>query len=124
MKRAAFLRDLSSEHHQALVLSRKIAQAGDQAGAALVAEVRSIFTAELEPHFRVEEETLLPALIVAGETELVAQTLADHRSLRKLVERLDQRGALAEFGAQLKAHVHFEERELFEACQALFDDLD
>jgi hypothetical protein len=120
------LRGLSSEHHQALVLARRIAQAGRSAGAdaRLVDEVLGSMRDQLEPHFAVEERSLLPALAAVGETALVERTLADHRHLRELAAHLAAPGALPAFGRQLAAHVRFEERELFEVCQQRLDGLD
>lgn len=124
MKREAFLRELSSEHHNALVLARRIAVACDSAKAPdphFLADVRAVFDGDLEPHFREEERTLLPALEAVGEARLVQRTLEEHRQLRNLVARLEAPGALAEFGTLLKAHVRFEERTLFEVCQERLD---
>ena len=121
MKRDARLRGLSSEHHQALVIARKlIGTAGawtEDDGAALLQR----FEVELEPHFRVEEQVLLPALRAAGATELAAQTLGDHTFLRAQVRAAaGGNGEAAQmFGERLLAHVRFEERDLFPACEAL-----
>ena len=77
MQRHPALRQLSSDHHTGLVLARKARQAAngtvhDQryAWTTLVAR----FSAELEPHFQVEEQGLLVALWRAGEAELVERT--------------------------------------------------
>jgi hemerythrin-like domain-containing protein len=109
MKRDPRLRGLSSEHHQALVLARELGS-----GDALLAELQARFARELEPHFRIEEEVLLPALRAIGEHELVARTEREHAALRQLVDR----GGLAAFAETLIEHVRFEERELFPCCEA------
>lgn len=123
MKRSAGLRRLSQEHHTALVLVQRIARA-EADNATLLATLPAIFADELEPHFRVEEDELLPRLAVAGATALVDRTLAEHRQLRDLAARIaDGDGAsLKAFGLLLQAHVRFEERELFAAAQALLPD--
>lgn len=123
MKREHYLRALSSEHHQALGLVRAIAKGGREATnlPALRNKVRSVFTAELAPHFAFEEQVILPELARLGETDLVVQTLKEHRQLRALIARLDENGALNEFAQLLKAHVRFEERTLFAVCQEVFD---
>ena len=79
------------------------------------------FDSEMEPHFRVEEEVLLPALLVVGEVELVARTEQDHAWLRAQLAaaRAGDGAAARAFGERLEAHVRFEERELFPACEAL-----
>jgi hypothetical protein len=118
VKRDPRLQGLSSDHHQGLVLARRIARAcADGRGDA--AEARRRFEAELEPHFRAEEELLLPALAAAGEGELVRRTLDDHATLRGHLAAAEagDPGRLAAFAALLDAHIRFEERELFPAAE-------
>ena len=127
MKRHQSLQDLSREHHKALTLAltaRRAATAGDpQQIAAAVATCAQVFAANLEPHFVVEENSLLPAMVDAGENELVARTLREHAELRALLKRLpDGDGdTLLSFADLLSAHVRFEERELFAAAQVKLD---
>ena len=115
MKRNPRLQGLSSDHHQGLVLARRVAQ-----GHLAVGAVRERFDAELEPHFEVEEEVLLPALEAAGEAVLAERTRRDHRALRGLLAGAErgEPGRLAEFAALLEQHIRFEERELFPAAEA------
>src|SRR5690606_8894377 len=121
MKRDPRLRGLSSEHHQALVLARTlttlVAEGRIEAAAA---ELEGRFLRELEPHFRVEERLLLPALREVGEVALVEQTEADHAFLRAAAAavRAGQRDALTGFAERLVEHVRFEERALFPCCEA------
>jgi hypothetical protein len=121
MKRDPRLHGLSAEHHHALVLARRVADAcaaGQAAG--LAAELRARFDAELAPHFATEEELLLPALREAGLEALAARTATEHDELRAhlaAAERGDT-GRLAAFAAALTDHVRFEERELFPGCEA------
>lgn len=123
MKRDPRLRDLSDDHHTALVLARSATRAGDGGDEGAVAEVwvevARAYDAELAPHFAIEEELLLPALEAIGEGALSERTRADHRRLYALVHGEGARDAerLAEFGAALRDHVRFEERELFPFCQ-------
>jgi hypothetical protein len=78
MRRHPSLQPLSDDHHRALVLARRLRR--DSTGmdaadlAALSREVQRQFEAQLEPHFRVEERWLLPALENRGSARLVAQT--------------------------------------------------
>lgn len=124
MKRTPALQDLSREHHDALKLARHgklAALSGDAATiAAFGAHVARSFESEMEPHFREEESELLPFLTVAGESELVWRTLAEHAELRALAKSLRQPAAdtLLRFSELLTEHVRFEERTLFEAAQA------
>jgi hemerythrin-like domain-containing protein len=121
MTRDPRLHGLSSDHHHALVLARSVAARAGRADAAAQAarEVADRFATELEPHFRVEEEVLLPALARAGEHALVARTERDHAFLRETAAearegRTERLGAFAE---RLTEHVRFEERELFPRCE-------
>lgn len=123
MRRHQQLQDLSREHHTALQLAlraKRAAQSGDAAQiAASAAACVEAFSVELDPHFVIEENELLPALAQQGEHDLVRRTLAEHEQLRSLVVQLAQPDAttLQSFAELLHAHVRFEERELFEVAQ-------
>ncbi len=123
MKRSPELRDLSDDHHRALVLARHARHAAS-AGGDVLAEawerVRRELAEALEPHFRIEERWLLPALARVGEAELVARTVEDHTALRAAAGPGARLGseALAAFARRLEAHVRFEERSLFPAAEA------
>jgi len=128
MKRHAELLELSREHHGALKLARDARRAADSAAAdeieRLAQRVVDTFAAELDPHFRVEEEGLLPFLATAGESALVQRTLAEHLELRALAFAMQRPEAatLRRFADLLAAHVRFEERELFETAQTRLDE--
>jgi len=123
VRRSAALRDLSDEHHAALVLalhSRRAAASGAPAAvAAAWAEAERVFAAELEPHFALEERWLAPPLDAAGGTALAARLRADHEALRAALAGGAARSAeaLAGFAERLAGHVRFEERELFPAAE-------
>lgn len=127
MKRAEPLKDLSREHHEALVLARRAsATAGDPHSPAAQAQRSHLLTRWPQlfaPHFAQEENTLLPALAQAGHGEAVAEALAQHTALRALVERLrlGDASALAAWGDAMTAHVRFEERSLFPLAQTAMD---
>lgn len=124
MRRSPALRSLSSEHHQALVLAkhvRRLACYGDtdqmMAGCR---QLRERFAADLDPHFRTEEEKLLPLLAAAGEEALVERTYREHRDLYGLVAAVachPCRDLMLAFSELLEGHVRFEERILFETAQ-------
>ena len=123
MQRHPALRSLSSDHHSGLVLARKARQAanGDAHDQAHIwSTVVARFDVELEPHFRIEEDVLLPEMQLAGETALVERTLIEHVALRRLVAD-DQTENLARFADLLTAHIRFEEKELFERAQQRLD---
>jgi hemerythrin-like domain-containing protein len=125
MKRHTALLQLSREHHQALKLARQARFACDAGLPAAIAQaaerICDKFSDELEPHFQVEENDLLPALAAVGASELVHRTLAEHAELRDLKRRLAEPDGetLARFATLLNDHVRFEERELFETAQRL-----
>lgn len=122
MKRSSVLLQLSREHHTALVLALHIARANDLAAqSALLLKVPAIFEKELAPHFLDEEADLLPRLAAVGETALVNRTLDEHRQMHGLVEKIaaGDLASLQPFGVLLKAHVQFEERQLFVTAQSL-----
>jgi hemerythrin-like domain-containing protein len=127
MKRSAILQPLSREHHTALSLAKSCERAALSDDLAQIAQAcqRAIlaFSAELEPHFQIEEKSLLP-LLKSPETQALAQrTLADHERLRALLNGLQKTdsAALGSFGKCLNAHVRFEERELFAAFESLLE---
>ena len=123
MKRHPQLQELSREHHGALKLARDARQAAESGEAGevtwLAKRVVRLFAAELDPHFRVEEQGILMALTQVGEHELVQRTRSEHAELRRLVTLLSKPDAatLLRFADLLATHVRFEERELFEAAQ-------
>jgi hemerythrin len=127
MKRFPELRDLSVDHHHGLLLARmaKLVASGkeDKPLPEMWEEVEERFRLELEPHFRVEEEVIAPALESHGEHQLVRRLLREHTELRRLMKPGVERSAanLATFGELLEDHIRFEERELFEVAQAVLD---
>lgn len=125
MKRIPALQPLSREHHTALTLAKaceRAAQSRDEERIAKTCQrVIQAFSAELEPHFQLEEQSLLPLLRSAENRPLEQRTLEDHQQLRALLDGLQQNNieALDSFGKLLSAHVRFEERELFPALESL-----
>lgn len=124
MKRDRNLRDLSSDHHQALTLVRSIFKAHktNTNNQQIIDQVRFEFKNKLSPHFIIEEQVILPELEKAGEIVLVNKTLDDHIHLRYLISHLNEPDALIEFAESLKAHIRFEEKVLFEVCQDILDE--
>lgn len=126
MKRDARLRGLSDDHHQALVLARRAIRAAQDTLREQTESwelVQERFATELEPHFEIEEERLLPQIEDLGEHALAQRVRMEHREIRDWIqastEPLDVR--LEHFGNALRKHVRFEERELFPVCERLLD---
>lgn len=124
-KRTLALQPLSREHHTALTLAKACERAVQSRDEGLVSKtcqrVIRAFSDELEPHFRIEEQSLLPLLQSPENKPLELHTLEDHRRLRALLAGLRQNdvGTLDSFGKLLSAHVRFEERELFPVLENL-----
>jgi hemerythrin-like domain-containing protein len=125
VKRAAALVPLSREHHEALVLARRACDPArpDAEPMRLREHILRRWTEHFEPHFATEEEVLFAALAAAGAREDAAEALRQHAHLRGLVAQL-RRGdaaALPAWGDALRAHVQWEERELFPRAERLLD---
>ncbi|MFB9887272.1 hemerythrin domain-containing protein [Balneatrix alpica] len=118
MPRQQALQPFSHDHHQALVMCLRLERALQRAEARpLWAWVRESFT-ELELHFIEEELQLLPALLAVGEQALVSQLVVEHARLRLLVRQGDL-SAAQQFATLLRAHVRFEERQVFPRIEEL-----
>jgi hemerythrin-like domain-containing protein len=119
MQRIEPLRRLSSDHHSGLVIARRARELARKAPGAREAawtDLRKRFADELEPHFKLEERGLLPALQAAGEALLVERTLAEHLRMRAMIDAGGPED-LAAFAETLADHIRFEEQELFETAQ-------
>ena len=124
MKRDPRLRSLSSDHHRALVMARKMEKAGNSGDvdSDLLNEILTFYRDELSLHFSKEEEFLLLPLAKHGENEIVERTLREHAQIVALVPQLDQKEALLQFAQLLKQHVRFEEQSLFAISQEKLSD--
>src|SRR5690554_4348095 len=89
MKRCSQLRKLSVEHQAALSLAVRVKRAADSASAddlkPWVVQIQERWWSELLPHFQAEESKLIPALEAAGQADLVAQAIQEHRAIEDLV---------------------------------------
>lgn len=127
MKRSPELRDLSEEHHYGLVAARSLRLATEAEGP--ISEAVASFLREwhdgIQPHFRTEEEVLLPQLasVLGADHELIVRTLAEHSQLRLAVQRLpslmdeELRQLAGQTAELLHDHIRFEERVLFPAVE-------
>lgn len=128
MKRSAELRELSVQHHYGLVEARRLrlAAAGKEALAEAMELFLNAWKAEIQPHFRLEEEVLLPELArrLDPADPLIVRTLTEHVALRRAVRELEraaeeeqQREIAGWIGQALDDHIRFEERVLFLAAE-------
>ncbi len=121
MKRDEQLVSLSHDHHKALVIANRINHKASKESSDLDTcwkEVRGDFAAELLAHFSIEEQCLLPLLrkVVEGRV-LENRLILEHKNLKLLLTNA-KRDAAYQFAALLKAHVRFEERELFPCLES------
>jgi len=137
MKRHPALVPLSREHHTGLVMAQRLilgrstnprspwpSEVHGQADRLLL-----FFQEELQPHFDFEETELF-ARLLEWPTEdalpwqpLLQDLVRDHVVMRALINELSigrdvgLSDRLRAFGEQLRAHIHSEERELFQRIQ-------
>ena len=93
------------------------------------ARLVEFFETDLRPHFAVEEAHVFPvaARDLPDGGEQTCALIAQHETMRAMVRdlsadstsRLEER--LTAFGELLRAHIHAEERVLFEQMQAACD---
>src|SRR5690349_10782339 len=116
IKRSKELVPLSKEHHEGLLFAWKIKQGLRNAtDPKLIAEfIRWFWEAELQEHFRKEEQIL--ALHLPAENEWVAQMLEEHQELEALVQlcaMIPDDDIFLQLAEGLNNHIRFEERKLF-----------
>jgi len=116
IKRSKELVPLSKEHHEALLFCWKIKQ-GLRNGTELklLAEfVQWFWEADLEEHFRKEEQVL--AVHLPQGNELVVQLYEEHMEIEALVRlcaMVQDEELLLQLADGLHNHIRFEERKLF-----------
>jgi hemerythrin-like domain-containing protein len=135
VKRSHALRPLSSEHHQALLvafqLKKSIAGHAETAGAprdldGLVALARRFEESLFLAHVQAEED-LLGRFLSTGDAKRLE---LEHRELRDLLvearttRQAARRAPLLAFAELLERHVRWEERELFQTCEASISPAD
>jgi hemerythrin-like domain-containing protein len=127
MKRSAELRELSVQHHSGLIEARRLrlAAASKEPLPEAVSLFLNAWAREIQPHFRLEEELLLPELArrLDPADPLIVRTLTEHVALRRAVRELaraaeeQQREVAGWIGQALDDHIRFEERVLFPAVE-------
>lgn len=138
MKRSERLRRLSEDHHRSLVNARRLRRAAGEQGESPEAAATgflSFWRVHAEPHFRGEEEVLIP-LLALRETPLgerpVIRMLLQHARIRGLVISLEEEiqrrrvrcETLRELGEDLETHIRLEEREVFPLLERELSDED
>ena len=137
MKRHASLIPLSRDHHHGLVMAQRLilGRATNPHSDWPVERVRQaarlieFFETDLRPHFEVEEAHVFPAAArdLHDGASRTRALIAEHETMRAMVRELAATPAphleerLRAFGELLQAHIHTEERILFEQMQAACD---
>lgn len=125
MKRSEALSPLSRDHHRALVAAQRLRRGGEPGE--LASGFRAFWEEHGSPHFRIEEEILLPLWASLGTADPghVRRVAEEHLEIRRMALEL-QRDAdpelLGRLGELLQAHVRYEERELFPTIEADLDE--
>ncbi len=130
MKRSPELTPLSHDHHQALFCAHRLKRAETaQEAEDAVAGFLAYWEDHGSPHFRTEEEILLPGWIEAApaaDRKMASRVLGEHLAIRAQVRRLRRERLaieeLQELGELVERHVRFEERELFPRIEDELED--
>lgn len=126
---------LTHDHHHALRHARLLRAAADGSDAERLVAVRSFvdfFETESVQHFREEEEQIFPLVAEHPEApwsaieRVLREHVTMHAGVRRLKRSLDEGSvsgdAMRSVADVLKAHVRFEEDELFPAIERLADE--
>ena len=117
IKRSKELVPLSKDHHEGLLFGWKIKE-GLKNGTPLTeiaAFIQWFWQADLEEHFRKEEQVLVPLL--PKDDPLVQRMLEEHQSLEALVHlcaMVQDEDIFLQLADGLHQHIRFEERVLFQ----------
>ena len=126
MKRSEELQPLSHDHFEGLAVAQRIRRGLEkEADLATVAAYAAHFgRTHLKHHFDQEEMLLLP-LLEQMEENLAVRAEREHEELMTLVEKTGaepaRRQTLTQFAKALKAHIRFEEREVFSLLEQRLD---
>jgi iron-sulfur cluster repair protein YtfE (RIC family) len=118
IKRHIALQPISHHHHQGLLVCWKIRIGLAKAiiPERIKAFIDFYYNKHLLEHFRLEEEFLFP--ILGKDNNLVKQAYAEHSSIMHIIQlKHDLVTTLVMIEKQLKAHIRFEERVLFNEIQ-------
>lgn len=118
LKRAEFLKKMSREHHQGLLLCWKIKTGLSKGISAARIKVYTnwFFELHLLPHFEIEEKLLFP--ILGMHHPLIMKAMEEHKQLTALFKQTtEMETTLKQIIIDLDSHIRFEERVLFNRIQ-------
>lgn len=138
MKRLKQLYYLSWDHQSTLMEVFKILKYLNSLSDSEVLEKKNFiinhYENDLLLHFRTEEETLLPRMILKKDVnkELIKKTLDEHILIHSQIILLKKekseiskiKSILKEIAETLNNHIRFEERQLFEHSQVILSEED
>ncbi len=121
MNRTEYLRTLSWEHHDGLVVAFRLQQGINKNAdpATMRKYILHVWETALKHHFWQEEKVLPPQLESNDRgRELLHRMSDDHQFFRELIDQLNKKNSpdlkqIQEFADRLNRHIRFEERDLF-----------
>lgn len=125
LKRHPSLVPLSKDHHHGLLLCWKLREAQKRkiSSKRVKEYLDFFFKTQLKPHFSFEEKEVFP-LLGTGHP-LVQQAVTEHKRLRFLFSQEDNNeDTIINIEKELKAHIRFEERTLFQKIQEVTSEAD
>ena len=129
MKRHVHLQTLSRQHHNGLLIALLVNK-GLKKNARLITICEFIhynWQQDLQEHFRLEEEILIPALANKPfDSSLTDRLLQEHTEISELVNRLTspvpEIKDVERFSHLLEQHIRFEERVYFPAAEKVLTE--
>lgn len=129
MKRNPHLQPLSRQHHNGLLIALLLAKGVRKNASATVMMDFICFNwkEDLQEHFELEENVLLPALTnTSFDHALTSQLLDEHRQIRDWVKKASSHEMsmddLSAFSSLLDRHIRFEERVFFPAAEQILEE--
>lgn len=119
MQRSTYLAALSHDHHESLVIVSRITSAlrSDEDLSELDRYMKEIWQKHLAPHFKVEEEVILPVLFEMNAYALGNRLLEEHKIIREAIlsprPGVNKQEHYAMLARLLREHIRFEERTVF-----------
>jgi len=129
MKRNVNLVELSSEHHDGLVVALRIKKAlNNSVESHILVNYINHISGTLNNHFRQEEENLSQVKNISREgKDLIERMTYDHQQFYDLMDKINLKDNslddnLSKFSDLLNDHIRFEERELFPYVEQILND--
>ena len=129
MKRNINLVELSSEHHDGLVIALRIKKAlNNSIELQILVNYVNHLSDTLNNHFKQEEENLIQVKNISDKGEVLLERMVDeHKQFNELINKINLKGNslnddLSNFSDLLNDHIRFEERDLFPYVEQVLND--